>query len=84
MTSTIIILVLLFSVLIYTYQAPAAKVRRRMKKLEKIRKETQRNQGQQYNEEARKSALNIPGYYEDIVNKGKLKKTYKWELHDSI
>jgi hypothetical protein len=31
-------------------------------------------------ETTKKAALNIPGYYEDIVNHGKLKKTYAWEL----
>ena len=36
------------------------------------------------NEDAKKPALNIPGYYEDIVNKDKLKKTYRWELHQSF
>ena len=35
-------------------------------------------------EASKKAALNIPGYYEDVVNKGKLKKSYKWELHESF
>jgi|GEM_PF-2997115 len=35
-------------------------------------------------EDPKKAALNIPGYYEDILNKEKRKKDYKWELHHSF
>jgi hypothetical protein len=35
-------------------------------------------------EDPKKAALNIPGYYEDILNKEKRKKDYKWELHQSF
>lgn len=35
-------------------------------------------------EDPKKAALSIPGYYEDILNKEKRKKDYKWELHQSF
>jgi hypothetical protein len=35
-------------------------------------------------EDPKKAALNIPGYYEDILNKEKRKKNYKWNLRQSF
>ncbi len=84
MASTIIIILLLFGVLSYTYIAPRSKARKRIKRLEKSRRELFLNNTEKRVEDPRRTGLNIPGYYEDIVNKGKLKKIYKWELHDSF
>ena len=83
MESSLIIILLLFVMLIYTYVAPRSKARRRIKKLQNARKQLLQATAERP-EESRKTRLNIPGYYEDIVNKDKLRKTYKWELHDSF
>ncbi|HXB10788.1 MAG TPA: hypothetical protein VNZ45_02295 [Bacteroidia bacterium] len=84
MASTIIIILLLFGVLSYTYIAPRAKARKRIKQFKKARQELFGSNPDKGMEDPRRTGLNIPGYYEDIVNKDKLKKIYKWELHDSF
>ena len=75
---------MVFVILIYTYLLPRSRARKRIKNLEKSRKELFADTAEQRMEDTRKTRLNIPGYYEDIVNKDKLRKTYKWELHDSF
>lgn len=76
MTTAVIIISLLFTVLILSYKTSGRKHKY------KSRKNTIRTTSA--HEKTKKAALNIPGYYEDIVNKDKLTKNYKWELHDSI
>lgn len=76
MITAVIMITLLFTVLILSYKISALKTRARIKR--KHIKDTTSI------ENPKKSALNIPGYYEDIVNKDKLTRNYKWELHDSI
>lgn len=76
MTTAVIIISLLFTVLILSYKTSGRKYKYRFRK-HKARTISTR-------EKTKKAALNIPGYYEDIVNKEKLTRNYKWELHDSI
>lgn len=81
----LIILILSFGILAYTYVAPISKARKRLKRFEKAKKQSLKAQNtERFNENQRKTGLNIPGYYEDVVNKDKLKQTYKWNLYDSI
>jgi hypothetical protein len=84
MPSILLIFFMVFGVLSYTYILPRYKARKRIKNLEKSRKELFTDTAEKRIEDTRKTRLNIPGYYEDIVNKDKLRKTYKWELHDSF
>jgi hypothetical protein len=84
MPSILLIFFMVFGVLSYTYILPRHRARKRIRNLERSRKELFANTAEKRTEDTRKTGLNIPGYYEDIVNKDKLRKTYKWELHDSF
>ena len=74
MTTAVIIIALLFTVLIISYKAPAKKYKRKHKE----------EGANTPDESPGKAALNIPGYYEDIVNRDKLAKKHTWKLHDSF
>jgi hypothetical protein len=82
MINVIILLALLFIVMILSYRISPKKYRRLKRR--QLAKRIYSKDGTLANDPSKKAALNIPGYYEDVVNKDKLKKAYKWELHESF